>query len=125
MAPETYSDFYTDGAAVPRVSLSAADGTSPEQLVDAVRSSHPELKVDTGQVLADEATKQVRDALSFIGYFLIAFGLVGLLVGTFLIANTFSMIVAQRTKEFALLRALERRNARSPVPSRWRRSSSA
>lgn len=106
VAPETYSDFYTDGAAVPRVSLSAADGTSPEQLVDAVRSSHPELKVDTGQVLADEATKQVRDALSFIGYFLIAFGLVGLLVGTFLIANTFSMIVAQRTKEFALLRAL-------------------
>src|SRR5699024_10357721 len=42
----------------------------------------------------------------FINYFLIAFGLIALLVGTFIIANTFSMIVAQRTKEFALLRAL-------------------
>ena len=48
----------------------------------------------------------MSSALKFINYFLIAFGLIALLVGTFIIANTFSMIVAQRTKEFALLRAL-------------------
>ena len=48
----------------------------------------------------------IRDALSFVQYFLVAFGLIALLVGTFIIANTFSMIVAQRLREFALLRAL-------------------
>ncbi|WP_165165324.1 ABC transporter permease [Corynebacterium qintianiae] len=106
ISPESFREFYTDGATVPRVSLSAAEGIAPQQLVDDLRAAHPELKIDTGEVLAEEATKQVRDALSFVSYFLIAFGLVGLLVGTFLIANTFSMIVAQRTKEFALLRAL-------------------
>lgn len=106
LSPESYKQFYTDGSTVPRASIAAAEGTEPQQLVDALRSAHPDLKVETGKVLADEASKQVRDALSFVSYFLIAFGLVGLLVGTFLIANTFSMIVAQRTKEFALLRAL-------------------
>ncbi|MBA4506393.1 FtsX-like permease family protein [Corynebacterium sanguinis] len=106
VSPETYTQFYTDGSTVPRVSMSAVEGTTAQQLVDDLRNAHPKLKIDTGEVLAEEATKQIRDALSFVSYFLIAFGLVGLLVGTFLIANTFSMIVAQRTKEFALLRAL-------------------
>ena len=45
-------------------------------------------------------------ALSFINYFLLAFGAIALLVGTFIIYNTFSMIVAQRLRELALLRAI-------------------
>ncbi|STC98680.1 ABC transporter permease [Corynebacterium renale] len=60
----------------------------------------------TGEVLIEDTSKQMAELLSFVNYFLIGFGLIALLVGTFLIANTFSMIVAQRTKEFALLRAL-------------------
>ena len=44
--------------------------------------------------------------LSFFTYILLAFGLIALLVGTFIISNTFSMLVGQRTREFALLRAL-------------------
>ena len=44
--------------------------------------------------------------LQFINYFLLAFGAIALLVGTFIIYNTFSMIVAQRLRELALLRAI-------------------
>lgn len=105
--PESaFLEFYTNGRFVPGLALAAADGTTGAQLAEHVAELHEELEVKEGSVLADDISQQIRDGLSFIRYFLIAFGLVGLLVGTFLIANTFSMIVAQRTREFALLRAL-------------------
>lgn len=105
--PESaYLEYYTNGNSVPGLALAAKEGTSGAQLAEHVAELHGDLTVKEGVVLADDISKQIRDALSFIRYFLVAFGLVGLLVGTFLIANTFAMIVAQRTKEFALLRAL-------------------
>lgn len=106
LTPDSYNEFYTDGDSLPEIVAAAKEGVTPDQLVDALRAAHPGFDVRTGDALAKEASKQIRDGLSFVSYFLTAFGLVGLLVGTFLIANTFSMIVAQRTKEFALLRAL-------------------
>ena len=106
VTPETYNEFYTDGKTIPQLAVTAKDGVTPDKLVDDLLAAHPDFKVDTGATLADEASKAIKEGLSFVSYFLIAFGLVGLLVGTFLIANTFSMIVAQRAKEFALLRAL-------------------
>ncbi|GAB3078295.1 ABC transporter permease [Corynebacterium aquatimens] len=102
----TYLDFYSPREGYPSLAVSAVEGTTSAQLVSELRGEFPDLKIEEGQVVADRISKEIRNALSFISYFLIAFGLVGLLVGTFLIANTFSMIVAQRTKEFALLRAL-------------------
>lgn len=98
---EGFREAYTDGESVPGLTV---DG-GPE-VVDRLSAQFPELEVRAGGEVAEEISKQIRDALSFVSYFLVAFGLVGLLVGTFLIANTFSMIVAQRTREFALLRAL-------------------
>lgn len=100
-----YLDFYVADDSVPGLMLTGGAAT-PEDLAGRISQAHPHLNVRTGEKAAEEASEAVRDALSFVSYFLIAFGLVGLLVGTFLIANTFSMIVAQRTKEFALLRAL-------------------
>lgn len=104
--PETYGEFYREDATVPEALVSAAEGVSAESLVDALRAAHPSYAIDTGDAIAQDAEEAIREGLNFVSYFLVAFGLVGLLVGTFLIANTFSMIVAQRTKEFALLRAL-------------------
>ena len=101
VSEETYLDFYTDGERVPAVTVAGDDG-----VVEKLREHFPDLKIESGEKVAEETTQQIRDALSFVTYFLVAFGLVGLLVGTFLIANTFSMIVAQRTKEFALLLSL-------------------
>ncbi|AGF73343.1 ABC transport system, permease [Corynebacterium halotolerans YIM 70093 = DSM 44683] len=106
MPEADYLERYTDGEYVDQLIIDGSDDVSAEDLVADLREQHPDTTVETGQTLADETSELVSQALSFVNYFLVAFGLVALLVGTFLIANTFSMIVAQRTKEFALLRAL-------------------
>lgn len=62
--------------------------------------------VETGKDLAKKNADDVKQGLSFITYILLGFAGVSLLVGGFLIVNTFSIIVAQRTQELALLRAM-------------------
>ena len=61
--------------------------------------------VTSGQVV-EEASKAVKDGLSFFGKFLLTFAGISLFVGSFIIFNTFSILVAQRSRELALLRAL-------------------
>lgn len=103
---DTWMNLYTDGEHVDQVVLAAADGVDPGELRDRIAAEFPDLDIDTGAALAERDSEQISQALGFVNYFLVAFGLIGLLVGTFIISNTFSMLVAQRTKEFALLRAL-------------------
>lgn len=55
---------------------------------------------------ADEMMVQIEDALGFITIALGIFAAIALVVGAFIIANTFSITVLQRSREFALLRAL-------------------
>lgn len=106
MSEESYQDRFALEGMTNQLIVSAAEGTSDTELVTHLLETYDGVEVETGEKLAEEVTKMMSQALSFVNYFLVAFGLVALLVGTFLIANTFSMIVAQRTKEFALLRAL-------------------
>ena len=102
MDHEGFTERYGDSS---QLKVAAADGVSAEELVDHLNETF-EVEAESGEELAKEISDQISSALKFVNYFLIAFGLIALLVGTFIIANTFSMIVAQRTKEFALLRAL-------------------
>ena len=102
MANDAFSERYGNSS---QLKVAAAEGVSADELVDHLNQTF-EVDAESGQKLADEISDQISSALKFVNYFLIAFGLIALLVGTFIIANTFSMIVAQRTKEFALLRAL-------------------
>lgn len=97
-----FTERYGDSS---QLKVAAADGVSAEELVDHLNETF-DVDAEAGEELAKEISDQISSALKFVNYFLIAFGLIALLVGTFIIANTFSMIVAQRTKEFALLRAL-------------------
>lgn len=60
----------------------------------------------TGQKAAEESQNTIQKGLQFITIFLLIFAGVALIVGSFLIVNTFGMIVAQRSKELALMRAL-------------------
>ncbi|TQF65633.1 ABC transporter permease [Rhodococcus spelaei] len=98
-------ELFTDGAHANYVDV-AGDGTSQEQMRERVAAALPDLKVQTGDQVRDEVKTNVTSALSFINYFLLAFGAIALLVGTFIIYNTFAMIVAQRLRELALLRAI-------------------
>ncbi len=63
-------------------------------------------EVLTGKKLADEQASNVKDRLGFLNTFLLVFAFIALFVGSFIIYNTFSIIVAQRSRELALLRAL-------------------
>ncbi len=89
------------------IDVKADDGVSQEDLAASVQAAvGPQAVVKTGAQAADEASAQIGEALNFINIFLLVFAGVALFVGTFLILNTFSMLVAQRTRELALLRAV-------------------
>ena len=60
----------------------------------------------TSTTVADEQSKALKEGLSFIRIALLVFAGIALFVGAFIIFNTFSIIVAQRSREMALLRAV-------------------
>ena len=97
-----------DGAdAYSTITIAARDGISQEQLRSEVEAVIPDgLEVKTGAETSNETSDGLREALSFFTTFLLVFAAVALFVGTFLILNTFSILVAQRSQEMALYRAL-------------------
>jgi putative ABC transport system permease protein len=89
------------------VYLEAEPGISATELKQRVEAALPKtVKVQTGSESADEQTSQVESGTSFITYFLLAFAGATVFVGLFIIFNTYSITVAQRQREFAMLRTL-------------------
>ena len=95
-------------AKVNEIAVVAEPGLSQEALRDALVPLVSELglQVLTGDDVIAEGQATVREALGFFNTFLLIFALIALFVGSFIIFNTFSIIVAQRTREVALLRAI-------------------
>lgn len=94
-------DVYTS------VSLTASDGVSQQELSNAANAVLPAgTEARTGDAVAKDDEDTISTALGFINTFLLVFAAVAVVVGTFLIINTFSILVAQRSRELALLRAL-------------------
>jgi putative ABC transport system permease protein len=75
------------------------------------------LEVLTGKEITEESQSDLKDQLSFITIFLLVFAVIAVVVGTFVIYNSFSIIVAQRGREMALMRAVgaSRRQVRRSV----------
>jgi putative ABC transport system permease protein len=89
------------------VSVAAEDGVSQEALIDAIALAIPaDAEVRTGAQQASEDGEGVGEFVTFMRYFLLGFGGIALFVGAFVIFNTLSITVAQRTKELATLRTL-------------------
>ncbi|SBT95206.1 putative ABC transport system permease protein [Streptomyces sp. DI166] len=90
------------------VLVRAAPGVSQEELVDRLTPALPKgVEAITGQEAAEENTEMISSQfLTLFTTFLLVFSGVALLVATFSIHNTFAIVVAQRTRENALLRAL-------------------
>ncbi|MEW2355658.1 FtsX-like permease family protein [Spirillospora sp. NPDC029432] len=89
------------------VDVVAAPGVSPEVLRDRVRARvGPGYQVQTGAEYAEENARAIGQFVDFINIALLAFAFVALFVGSFIIVNTFSIILAQRARELALLRCL-------------------
>jgi putative ABC transport system permease protein len=108
----------TDGSHFSALDVAAKPGVSQHSVTAQIAGLLPStLQAKTGDQVRADDTKGVSDALSFVNYILFAFGAIGLLVGTFIIYNTFSMLIAQRLRELALLRAIgaSRRQIRRSV----------
>jgi putative ABC transport system permease protein len=89
------------------VQAAAAEGTTPEQLAERIRSElGSDVTVRTGVEQADEASSEIATFTTIIRYFLLSFAGIALFVGAFVIFNTLSITVAQRMREFATLRTL-------------------
>jgi putative ABC transport system permease protein len=89
------------------ISIQAKEGTSSAQLVKAVEPIVPgSLQVQDAKAQADTDAAETNEGMAFIRYFFLGFGAIALFVGSFVIFNTLSITVAQRTREFATLRTL-------------------
>jgi putative ABC transport system permease protein len=90
-----------------QIKVAAVSGVTPATLRDRIRAALPRtVTVRTGVQQAAKETSDLEENLGFLRTFLLIFAYVALFVGAFIIFNTFSITVAQRTREFGLLRTL-------------------
>jgi putative ABC transport system permease protein len=113
----TYTAFTLHGAQryvtkhtgqVTTVGVRGAPGVSQAALVARITPLlPPNVEAVTGAQLAKDLNDGINaDFLDFFTGFLVVFAAIALLVATFSIHNTFTILAAQRTRESALLRAL-------------------
>jgi putative ABC transport system permease protein len=89
------------------IDVVADEGVSATRLRTEVQDVLPKgVEAVTSTAVADEQSQQLQEGLGFFRTFLLVFAAIALFVGAFLIFNTFSIIVAQRTRELGLLRAV-------------------
>ena len=101
-----------------QIRVAGKPGVSQTRLVSEIRAILPPgTQVRTGTEQATEDAKDTNEFISFLRYFLLAFGVIALFVGAFVIFNSLSITIAQRTRELATLRTLgaSRRQVRFSV----------
>ena len=104
---ETAQALFDKHDGLDAIQIAAAEGVAPAELAREIGPLLPETaRVRTAAAQAEAESEDTRSGLSFIQYFLLAFGAIALFVGSFVIANTLSITVAQRVRELATLRTL-------------------
>ncbi|RMI45669.1 ABC transporter permease [Streptomyces triticirhizae] len=106
---ESAREYLLGGAAeLTNVYVDSDGSVSDAQLKDAIAATvgADTYKLQTADEYIEENSDAVGQALSILEYVLLGFAGIALLVGIFLIVNTFSMLVAQRTREIGLMRAI-------------------
>jgi putative ABC transport system permease protein len=101
-----------------QIRVAGKPGVAPSQLLAEIREILPPgTQARSGTAQAKEDAKGTDEFISFLRYFLLAFGVVALFVGAFVIVNSLSITIAQRTRELATLRTLgaSRRQVRFSV----------
>jgi putative ABC transport system permease protein len=92
---------------VDEIDVVADPGVSDTELRSRIQDALPKgVEAVTSTTVADENSQALKEALGFFRTALLVFAFIALFVGAFIIFNTFSIIVAQRTQELALLRTL-------------------
>ncbi|HVE76961.1 MAG TPA: FtsX-like permease family protein [Actinomycetota bacterium] len=89
------------------INAAATEGVRADTLAERIDTAlEKKYEVITAADSTRETAREIKEGLSFFSTFLLVFAGIALFVGTFLIFNTFSIILTQRTREFGLLRAL-------------------
>ncbi|GAA1676997.1 FtsX-like permease family protein [Glycomyces endophyticus] len=89
------------------VAVTAAEGVSATELLATLEPAvGAEAEAITRQAYMDDINAESAEVTNLIGYFLLGFGLIAVFVSVFLIANTFSIVIAGRLKEIAMMRAI-------------------
>jgi putative ABC transport system permease protein len=109
--PEQAQELLALQNKVSSVAVIADDATSPTQLTSNLTDAFPDLFVQSGQDQQQAQADSINEGLGFFGIFLSSFGFIALFVGSILIVNTFQIIIAQRSKELAVLRAVGARRS--------------
>ena len=121
-ASDTAQRLLSQPGQVDAIRVLAADGTTQAELTDRIAPTLPKgTEVLTGDAITKEQQADTRKQMGFITTFLMVFADIAILVGAFIIANTFSIIVAQRSREMALLEG-DRREPQAGAAVRARRS---
>ncbi|HUA12223.1 MAG TPA: FtsX-like permease family protein [Solirubrobacteraceae bacterium] len=107
LVPEEVQRIDGEPGRYSHIDVAAKPGVSDEELRRRVRAALPDtFTVRTGAQEAKHETENLESDLGFLRTFLLIFAYVALVVGAFIIFNTFSITVAQRAREFGLLRTL-------------------
>jgi putative ABC transport system permease protein len=103
----TAQELFGERGKLDEIAVSSRAGVSSQKLLGQIRSILPaDTQVRTGQAQARKDSKDTNSFISFLQKFLLGFGGVALFVGSFVIANSLSITIAQRTRELATLRTL-------------------
>ena len=89
------------------INVAAGPDIESEVLVERLEAALPsDIEAVTGGVLTGEEQDEFSDAISIFGNVLLAFAFVAVFVSTFIISNTFNILLGQRVRQLALMRAL-------------------
>jgi putative ABC transport system permease protein len=90
-----------------QIAVLSASGVSDTTLRDRIAAVLPaNMVAQTGSAQANQQKQATQSIINILSTALLVFGLIALFVGSFLIVNTFTILIAQRSRELALLRAL-------------------
>jgi len=105
--PQTANEFLDAQNRADSLYIALSDGASRDDVQQAVQSAiDAKYEVITGEQSAKETAGAINDVIDIFGNVLLGFAAVSLFVSAFLIFNTFAIIVSQRLRELALLRAV-------------------
>jgi putative ABC transport system permease protein len=103
----TSQQLFAKPGKLDEIAVAAGQGVSDATLLSEIRPIlPPTTQVRTAKAQSHEDAKETDSFISFLQKFLLGFGGVALFVGSFVIANSLSITIAQRTREFATLRTL-------------------
>jgi putative ABC transport system permease protein len=103
----TAQELFDKRGRLDEIAVAAKPGVSDEELVRELEANvPPTAQVKTAAQQAEDDSAETNSFISFLRGFLLAFGGIALFVGSFVIANSLSITIAQRTREFATVRTV-------------------